>query len=296
MILLLTACIYDYFSGYVHYQALEYTVGTPRVVGIRSPGLDMVSEKESMLDALLLAPLGADVGDWTISTCGLGRSVETESDLSCFKEESEVQVLATGALPLTFRVPELPPIEDCYGGGEGSAEDGDGDGEPFWDTGKDRECHHRLPLLFETSVGGEPVYGAVFPDWYDHDPLPESPDGSAWGSAEVPVPLSARPSAFRVPESAGPGEVVELEYELHADLRYTQFHWYVDGGVLLDTGLTAAVEYVPASSEHPSGITRTRNRWQLPGEAAGGQRVWVVAQSWGSPLDMVWRSATVEVR
>jgi hypothetical protein len=297
LLLLLNGCLYDYFSGYFHYQAMEYVVDVPRIVGMRSSSMDMVSEARVELDALLLSAPGTSPVTWTVSTCGLGRTVETRAyDLSCFEESGEVQKLASGSMPLSFELPEIPPIEDCGWDAE-EQEEQEEDGEGFWDTGKRGDCRHRLPLLFETRVDGIPVYGAAFPDWYSEDPTPAAPDASQWGSAEVTVPLAQRPSAFTVPESASPGDVIEMEYELHADLRYSQFHWYVDAGVLLDTGVTAAVDYESSSSEHPKGITRTRNRWELPPDSEGELRVWVVAQQgWGAPLDMVWREAAVDIR
>ena len=158
--------------------------------------------------------------------------------------------------------------------------------EALEDTGwyDESYCSHYLPTLIETTVDDTPVYAASFSEWY-----PTAPNNTS-------LPLDDIPIGLHIPETASPGEEIKLQVELHGDLRYAYFHWYIDAGTLLNTGITAASEYSSPSSANPNGITKSENRLVIPSDYEGELRIWVVAHySWGA-TDMVWRYDNVVVQ
>ena len=277
MILLFTACFRGFFSEQPKYQATEYLVDTPRIVAVRNHPLELVSGAPMVIDALLLAPKEAVIGDWKASVCGLSRNVMTIIwNITCFENAEEVTVLATGSsMPLNFSIPTFPEMDDC------TSSWGDQEKDTGWE---EESCSHYLPTLVETTVDDQPVYAASFSSWY-----PSQPEDSN-------LPLDDIPIGFHVPETATAGEELSIQIELHGDLRYAYFHWYIDAGTLLDTGITAANEYSSPNSAYPNGITKSSNRLVIPSDYQGELRIWVVIHSsWGA-IDMVWRNSVVEVQ
>ena len=273
---LLSACFRGFFSEQPKYQATEYHIDTPRIVAVRNHPLELVSGEPMLIDALLLAPKGSTIGPWKASVCGLSRSVRTIIwNVACFEDTEEVTTLASSTeLPLQFAIPSFPEMQDC---GDEIEEDDTG----WWE---ETDCAHYLPTLMETTVDGTPVYAVTFSSWY-----PTAPSNRM-------VPLEDFPIGLYAPQTASPGEEVELRVEVHEDLRYANFHWYIDAGTLLGTGLTTTQEFTQPSTTHPNGISISTNRLVIPEDFQGELRIWVVMHySWGE-ADMVWRQTSLEVQ
>jgi len=76
-------------------------------------------------------------------------------------------------------------------------------------------------------------------------------------------------------------------------MRWSTWHWYIDDGVLIDTGVTTGHTYTPPDTQTATAVTSSSNRWKLP-EEAGNYRIWAVLT--GRPNEMVWLEASVEVK
>jgi hypothetical protein len=279
MVFLFIGCFRGFLAEQPKYQATEYLSDTPRIVAVRHSPSNFVSASPIMIDALLIAPQDAEIGDWTVSVCGLGRPIQTVVwTVTCFENTEEVTTLAQNSRPpFNLSLPYFPELTDC--GTEFTREEEDEE-----DTGYYEErCNHYLPLLLETTVNGIPIYSATFNNWFPIDPEIST------------TSFQNRPMGFHVPQTASAGEEIALQIEIHDDLRFGIFNWYIDAGTLLDTGITSASEYVSASSAQPNGITKSNNRLLIPEDYKGTLRVWVVLQSYDSS-DMAWLQATVEVQ
>jgi hypothetical protein len=288
---LLTSCFSGLFAQQPAYQATAYVVEFPRIVALQFDPPRVEVGVPITLNALVLAPDGAEVQQSTASICGLGRDVPTFIfDLNCFEDQDEAQELVRGDLPLTFTAPDTPLVTDC------DVEDTGLD--TGFDFGADVPagwpCPHILPILVETQVDGEPTFAVSYVQYFT-GPVPE--DAPA-GLADIQISLS-------VPDAVAPGEQVQLEVLAYGDYRRDTFHWYVEGGTLLDTGVTTGHAYVPPDENNPLGATLSTNRWVVHDDAQGDLRVWVVLHQPGAAFfgdsddvlaaDMVWRQASTQV-
>ena len=225
-------------------------------------------------------------------------------------------MLGSGSLPLSITVPEFPKIENCNQQEEGAdfesseeiepaqlTESSDVDlSPPAWegsdvsvlelDTGFEEPCFHGLPSLFKASWAEEDfsTRAVDFGPWYDEP-------------QDVPrVPLHNQVLKLELPSEAQPGERISLIFTALEDLRNATVHWYIDDGILLGTGLSGVTEFEAPSAENPFGKSTSTNIWEIPEDASGTLRVWVVvhygtafAFPWADP-DMAWRSGQVEVK
>lgn len=289
-----TACFRGLFSEGVGYQAQHYLVDdTPRIVALQHTPLQMISGAPAEFNALLLTHPEDTVGKWKISVCGLGKTTTTYIwNLSCFEDSEEVTVIATGStLPIRYQIPEFPEISNCgYSHGDHPPPENPRDMplDTGYDTGYDpnQDCAHHLPLLVETTVNDKPVFAGAFTYWYPNAP----------SFVENTQSLSSSPQGIIAPSTAHPGEEIALEYRIHQANGYPSFHWYIDDGTLLDTGITAPTSIDYPSLDYPNGRVITKNRLVVPEEYHGSLRVWAVAHyPWMDQIDMTWTLHTIEI-
>ena len=274
---LCTGCFQDLFARGIGWQATRYLNTWPRIVAFNvDPHTIAPSSENYTTDALILLPPGSSVESVSLATCGLGRDVPTFLwDLGCFEDDTEVDLLAEGdQFPLRWLPPETPALERAdtgyysgYGGYYG-----------YWD-----QSIHSLPLLLTAIVDGEPILAATMVDWHTN-PLTDNP---------FDVPLSQIPIRLEVPQTGSPGEEITARFTAEADMRWNTWHWYIDDGVLIDTGVTTGHTFSSPDAASPAGVTTTSNRWVLPDEP-GTYRIWAVLT--GRPNEMVWLEASVEVK
>lgn len=290
LLLTLTGCFGELFASRTLYLATEYTIEHPRIVGLSVDPPRIEPGQEYTLEWLLLTPAGGDVGDYALRTCALGREVTTYiGDLNCFQDPDEVNEIAQGSgASMTFTPLETPVIEDCgviwWDSGHHDSAGGVDSGS---DSGaRDSACAHQLPLLLEGSVDRAPVFAAGWVSWYTE---PQS--------KEMPTSFRAQQIALSAPESAGPGEAVEITLSVEGDHRSANFYWYVDGGELERTGWTVAHGFVEDDAGWPEGLTTTSNVWTLPED--GSPRIAVVVSSYREGVeapDNHWAVQKVEIR
>lgn len=283
---LFIGCFRGFISGQAKYQATEYVVDNPRIVALKTNSIEMVGGEAVLFDALLLSPQETEISDWRISVCGLGNETETFIwDFACFEDQEAVSLLGSSdSLPLSIALPKLPEIKNCEReeGVEEVFEEEDLE-EDFYD------CSHYLPIHFEATASETPVYAAGFLDWY---PLHESE------RAEV---LYDIPMGILGPSTAKAGETIDLSFYMipkpgSYNMEYSNYHWYIDGGELLDTGLTATTEFEEPSFDYPQGKIASQNQLIIPEDYQGTLRIWVVVhQSWSRGLDMNWTQWSIEV-
>lgn len=280
----LTGCFRGLFSEAPRYLATEYVVDKPRIVAVRSNPAEMVSGMPAQFDALLIAPMGSTVDGWTVSVCGLNPELDTRTfiwDLLCFeKNDAVTQLFTASSLPYNFSTPTFPNVDGC--------DDYEDTGlvDTGWGDSEDYLCSHYLPLMFEATVDGQPVYAAGFTEWY----------------GEIPPHLERRVSysdvgiELALPTTAASGEQVNLAITLATDATNATFHWYIDAGTLKETGITRAHSYTEPTEEFALPRTTSTNRLLIPEDYEGTLRVWVVVhEPWGSDLDMTWIQKEIEV-
>ncbi|MCP4809994.1 MAG: hypothetical protein GY913_07745 [Proteobacteria bacterium] len=290
-LLTLTGCFGELFAGRTVYMSTEYLIEQPRIGGISLDPPRLEAGREYELSWLMLAPEdAATLGDVTVTTCGLGRDVPTYIwDLNCFQIPDEVTPLATGSGvdSVTFTPPDTPTLDDCNAALEEEQDDiPDSWGDTGW-RADDFGCAHQLPILIEAEVDGTPTFAASFVEWF-----PEAQD------EEMPPAARTERIAIQAPDSGAAGETVEVTLVVAGDHRRGEFQWYVDGGVLENTGWTAAATFVDDDPAWPDGYTTTLNRWTLPDE--GEPRVFAVLPSsdgWEVyAANSTWAGTRVEVR
>ena len=225
-------------------------------------------------------------------------------------------MLGSGRLPLSITVPEFPKIVNCDEQEEGFDSESSEATEPAQltesldldlsppalegdevsilelDTGFNEPCFHGLPSLFKAT-------------WEEQDFSTRAVDFGPWYDEpqDVPrTPLHNQILNLEVPSQAQPGDNINLRFTALEDLRNATIHWYIDDGTLLRTGLSGVTEFEAPSSENPFGKSTSTNIWQIPEDASGTLRVWVVVHygtafsfPWADP-DMAWRSGQVEVK
>lgn len=265
--------------------ALDYHIDRPRVVALRFDPPYAQPGQPVTVEALALAPRGTVIDGLTASSCVPDPLAETTSyrDLSCFREPELTEAL--GAVPATW----TPPRPTCEAGTEPTPYEGTWyDYEETGDTGYgyyyyDSGCNSTYPVLVEARTSEGSGYGYVFVDVYDSDPLTAT-QPSMW-SLEQSLTAS---------EDVRPGRDVELEYTIatpFASPTYPGFHWYVDAGVLLRTGVTSPSVLTEES-------TTTRNTLRIPDDWHGPLRVVVVAVRDGGDnagADTTWRVVVLDV-
>ena len=235
------------------------------------------------VDALALAPRGTVIRTLTASSCLPDPFAVTTSyaDLSCFGQDELVEPL--GPLPAAW-TPTRPHCEDLgatpYEGTYYDYEETGDTGYGYYSSGG---CNSTYPVLVEAQTADGDGYGFVFVDIYDVDPV-----------------VSDQPSLWSLDQSlTAEGDVeaggeVTLEYTVATALvstSYPGFHWYVDDGVLVRTGVTAPT----AVGE---GSTTTGNTLRIPEDWHGPLRVVVVATRDGvgsAGADTTWRVLVLDV-
>ena len=298
----LTGCFTGLLAQAPSYQATSYLItDTPKIVAMRVTPPVLSPDTPLKLEALILAPQGQQLTQVTVATCGTGRDVQTAIfDLNCFEDPDEYTPLAQGSsLPLVFDFPETPTLQDCN--------------NPFYvdydtpdtaDTawGKDTSaeptevCAHFLPMLVTATVGDRIAYASDYALWF-----PSGAPDQLGSLADIQFAINA-------PESAAPGDELVLSVIAYGDYREATFHWYVDAGVLKDTGVTGAHQWIPESQDNATGATLSTNRLVVPQDYSGTLRVYGVMQEGGGfffggaersdleAANMVWIQSNVEVR
>ncbi len=234
------------------------------------------------VDALALAPRGSVIRTLTASSCLPDPFAVTTSyaDLSCFGQDDLVDPL--GPVPATW-TPTRPDCEDLgatpyastYYAYEDTSDTGYG---YYFSTG----CSSTYPVLVEAGTADGDGYGYVLVDVYDIEPV--APQPSMWSLEQ----------ALTVEGDVRAGGEVTLEYTIATSLAsasYPGFHWYVDAGVLVRTGVTAP-------SALAEGLTTTENTLRIPEDWRGPLRVVVVATRDGagdSGADTTWRILVLDV-
>ena len=151
------------------------------------------------------------------------------------------------------------------------------------------DCSHYLPIRFEAMADDIPVYAAGFLDWY-----PRIEGTRQELDYDVPMEIIA-------PERARSGELIDLSFyfipKIGSDnMEYSNFHWYIDAGELLQTGITAVTEMNSSSLAYPQGRILSSNQLVIPEDYKGRLRIWVVVhQSWSEGLDMNWAAQEIIV-
>lgn len=282
--LITTGCFRGLFSEAPRYLATEYVVDKPRIVALRSNPTMMVSGEPTQVDALLIAPIDNNIEGWNVSVCGLNPELDTRTliwDLLCFeKNEAVTQLFTAPSLPYRLATPTFPMVSGCD-----NYED-TGVVDTGWVDEDNYPCAHYLPLMFEATVDGQPVYAAAFTNWFGESPsyLDQSNSYSNAG-----IELS-------IPNNALPGEEVRLEVTIAKNASNANFQWYIDAGTLKETGITRAHSYIPPTDEFLLPQTTSTNRLLIPDDYEGTLRVWIVIhEPWGSDLDMTWIEGQIEV-
>lgn len=263
--LLTLGCSLNLGPSPAYFQATDYLIDRTRVIGIASSPLTLTPGTDVTLDALVLSPDGElDAGSW--KTCGLSSDVPPNIyDLQCFTDDVDVEEIGT-SVPTVWHVPDLN-----------------------WtcDTG----ClfsHANVPVLLE--AGQDPDIGR---GTFQADLSPASGEDSGF-RGDSGDSLRDKTLSITTPEPED--GIMTLEASIDVDAPNGSWSWYVDDGVLLDTGRTLT----QVSKKRGSGTT---NRWQLP-TTAGTYRV-VVAVSAArlggeglsyAPTNMTWAVTTVDVK
>jgi hypothetical protein len=287
---LLIGCFRGIFSEGPRYLATEYVVDKPRIVALRSSPVEMISGTPNTLDALLIAPQNATIESWHVSVCGLDPNTTTQTwiwDLLCFeKDDAITQLFVTPSLPHQFAVPTFPEIDSCNRWNDNNMDTG------FTDTGwieegyYDNACAHQLPIMIEAIVDGEPVFAAGFTNWYSVIPYHLRRD-TTYSDAGIEL---------NIPSQAQAGSEVNLNLNIATNASYATFQWYIDAGVLKDTGITKAHQFQEATESLPHPLTTSNNRLVIPEDYEGILRVWVVVhEPWNSDFDMTWAQGEIEV-
>lgn len=290
LMLLLFACLDLPLNDPLVHQALDYQIDKPRVLAMRFEPPVFAAGEPLQMDALIVAPGGLRGREARWTTCGLREDVPVEiNSLQCFADGVEITEMASGEMPLSYRSPDFAEM-DCS--------DWQLDTGSFADTGFDYwdalPCHHRLPILVESELGGETARGVTWVTWF----------GQSWPEI-LPRPTTLDNTRRRI-EVIGdpvPGAEVTVRFTALGDFRFNSFRWYVDAGQLLDTGHTAAQGYAPPGPVAFEGRTWTENRWVIPEDASGPLRVFVVLSPayndptayLGSVMDLAWSELTIEV-
>ncbi len=258
-------CSLNLGPSQAYFQAMDYTLDRTRVIGIASSPLTFAAGTDVDLEALVLSPAG-EVTTATWKTCGLSASVPVNIyDLQCFTDDVDVSLIGEG-IPTVWHV----PVADwtCDTGCEGG--------------------RSSVPVLLEAGVDPDVGRGTF---------VAELQSGTVEDTGvrkDAGASLRERTLTLTVPDVVD--GIVTVEASIDVSAEAGSWSWYVDDGVLLDTGrtITHGVE---------GGVSTTTNRWQLP-EDAGRYRV-VVAVSASelgsddladSPTNMTWAVSTVEVK
>ena len=297
-ILLLGGCFAGFLTDYLSYQALNYQITEPRVLAVRTDPLYLLSGGSVEFDALVVAPTDDEIRSHRISVCGLGHATQTTIwNLSCFEDSTEVSELGVGMLPMLVQIPEVPEI-DCDDRFEGSPVEEFEEEESEEDTGFEYimgadPCSHNLPLLLESNVLTDKdtrkeqekiIYGGDYATWFT-----ESPENNN-------IPIARRHHELIYDKEANAGDEISLQWNIDGNLVNAAFHWYVDDGLLLQTGLTSA-DFEGPSETYPAGRTIVQNLLQIPDDYEGKLRIWVVAHyNWNSLMDMAWSEGVIEVQ
>ena len=187
-----TGCFRGLFSEAPRYLATEYVVDKPKIVALRSNPTMMVSGQPAQFDALILTPKESSVEGWNVSVCGLNPQLETRTfiwDLLCFEKNDEVtQLFTTPSLPHRFATPTFPMVSGCDEYEDTGIED------TGWIDENSYPCAHYLPLMFEATVDGQPVYAAAFTNWFGEIPsIPSQIESYSNAGIELSLPNTASP-------------------------------------------------------------------------------------------------------
>ena len=285
-----TGCFRGLFSEAPRYLATEYVVDKPRIVALRSNPTEMVSGEPAKFDALLLAPKESRIEEWNVSVCGLTPDIATQTiiwDLLCFeKDEAVTPLFSTASLPHSFATPSFALSEDCTQWGDEYFDTGFVE-DTGWDEGAQRSsCAHYLPIMFEATVDGSPVFAAGFTYWHDELPT-ELARETSYSAAGIELSL---------PTEATAGAEVPLTVTVGKEATGATFQWYIDGGTLKETGITRAHSYSAPTDTFVVPRTTSTNRLVIPADYEGSLRVWVVIhEPWGDDFDMTWVEGQIEV-
>ena len=109
------------------------------------------------IDALLIAPQDAEIGDWKASVCGLGRPVQTVVwTITCFENTEEVTVHAQNPKPpFNIALPYFPELSDCQD--DSSDEERDEKDTGYYD--RNIQCPFRLSLHLMSRLGNQIILG-----------------------------------------------------------------------------------------------------------------------------------------
>ena len=310
LIFLFTGCFAGFLTDYLSYQALNYEITEPRVLAVRTDPLYLLSGDFVEIDALIVAPKEDEIRSHRISVCGLGHATQTSIwNLSCFEDDAEVSVLGIGMLPMRVQIPQIPEI-DCDDRFEYSPPMDSGivledSGFPY--AMQHDPCSHNLPLLIESNVLEEvgtrkeqtrSIYGGDYATWYS-----SSPDNNN-------IPIARRHHEILYETTARSGDEIEIQWVIDGKLPQASFHWYVDKGMFLNTGLTTG-SFVSTNQDITEeldgedgetienfdiGTTVVQNTLRIDADFEGTLRFWVVAHyNWNSLMDMAWTEGTIEV-
>lgn len=290
MTLTTTGCFRGLFSEAPRYLATEYVVDKPRIVAIRTTPTEMVSGEPAKFDALLLAPKESTIEGWSASVCGLNPDIDTQTiiwDLLCFeKDESVTQLFSTSSLPHSFATPTFTLSDECDRWGSRDYIDTGYIEDTGWNETLRSSCAHYLPIMFEATVDGSPVYAAGFTYWYDEFPTDLAREAS-YSDAGIELSILTEAQA---------GDEVPLKVTIGKDATGATFQWYIDAGTLKETGITRAHSYVAPTDDFVIPRTTSTNRLIIPPDYEGPLRVWVVIhEPWGDDFDMTWVEGQLEV-
>jgi hypothetical protein len=223
-------------------QALDYVIDRPRLLGINATPPVFEEGSAVTLEALLLGPESETPAKGVWKVCGIEESHWVSLwSLDCFRQEDLVTEIAQG-IPAMWTPPAL---------------------KPFCNPWLGIHCAHYLPFVLETEMEGELVRGSFGANVF-------ASDGEPYEGA------SFRDVALEIVANDPAGGVVELHAVFDRSCDSLVFRWYVDGGVLLDTGRTAV------QGREGRGVW-SRNRWVIP-EGRGPFRAVVVVSAidaWG---------------
>ena len=259
--------------------ALDYHIDRPRVLAIRFDPVVVQAEVPVTIDALAVAPRGQVIQTVTAATCIEDPLAETTTytDLSCFGEP-KLEVLL-GDIPAVW----LPHGSECttttsststsyystYYSDTGAGDTG----------GSVSSCESTLPILVEARTSDGSGFGSVF-------------SGVPQRAIAVPGLWSYSQSLTASGQVRAGGEV-QLDFEIaNGDLSpsYPGFHWYVDAGELVKTGVTAPTSVEPD-------LTKAANTLRIPEDWHGPLRVIVVATASENVdrADTTWRVLVLDV-
>ena len=286
---LFTGCFAGFLTDYLSYQALHYEITEPRVLAIRTDPLYLLSGDSVEIDALIVTPKEDEIRSHRISVCGLGHATQTSIwNLSCFEDESEVSLLGVGMLPMHIQIPEIPEI-NCRDGYESLSPT---DSAVLEDSGllymqQSEPCSHQLPLLIESNIVEDidtkkeqerRIFGGDYATWYGTSPENNN------------IPIARRHHELLYETIAIAGDVIEIQWVIQGKLPEASFHWYVDSGMFLNTGLTSGSFVSPEEGIDTLDVGRTiaKNALEIDANFEGTLRFWVVAHyNWNMLLDMV---------